>query len=152
MDLDNDYANKLIEMMVDFETKLQDSAFIKKMEEEEKIMENLDLESMMGPRVNDALFWAEHLTKERTTMSKKISNFYGTDVYINENEESIVVKHIYEEKNEVCIFDIRTGKLIRGSFSDDERYDDVIEWINDNKVELLQMCRNNNFYEIEGID
>lgn len=56
MDLDNDYANKLIEMMVDFETKLQDSAFIKKMEEEEKIMENLDLESMMGPRVNDALF------------------------------------------------------------------------------------------------
>lgn len=63
MDLDNDYANKLIEMMVDFETKLQDSAFIKKMEEEEKIMENLDLESMMGPRVNDALFWAEHSTE-----------------------------------------------------------------------------------------
>ena len=84
-------------------------------------------------------------------MSKKISNFYGTDVYINENEESIVAKHIYKEKNEVCVFDIRTGQLIRGSFSDDERYDDVIEWINDNRVELLQMCRNNNFYEIGGV-
>ena len=46
MDINNDYANKLIDMVVDFETKLQDPAFLKKMEEEERIMESLDLRTM----------------------------------------------------------------------------------------------------------
>ena len=39
-----------------FWNKIARLRFYKKMKEEEKIMENLDLESMMGPRVNDALF------------------------------------------------------------------------------------------------
>lgn len=46
MDINNDYANKLIDMMVDFETKLQDPIFLEEMKRETKLMESIDLSTM----------------------------------------------------------------------------------------------------------
>ena len=43
----NKYANELIDKMIEFEKKLEDPIFLEKMKMEEKIIENLDLRSML---------------------------------------------------------------------------------------------------------
>ena len=43
----NKYANELIGKMIEFEKKLEDPIFLEKMKMEEKIIENLDLRSML---------------------------------------------------------------------------------------------------------
>lgn len=59
MDINNDYANKLIDMMVDFETKLQDPIFLEKMKMEEKWMESIDLRTMFDIQEDCNIFVKE---------------------------------------------------------------------------------------------
>lgn len=59
MDINNDYANKLIDMMVDFETKLQDPIFLEKMKKEEKWMESIDLRTMFDIQEDCDIFVKE---------------------------------------------------------------------------------------------
>lgn len=85
-------------------------------------------------------------------MNDMISNFYGTDIYIDFENKHIIAKHIFENKKETVIFDISSNSIIKGYFSDEERYEDVKEWIENNKIELLKMCENKYSYEIRGLD
>ena len=83
-----------------------------------------------------------------------ISNFYGTDIYMSIEKDKnpyIIARHIYNSKKEECLFDIKTCKLIKGYFSNKERYEDVGEWLNENRQELLNMWFSNKIYEIGGI-
>ena len=88
-------------------------------------------------------------------METKISEFYGTTIYIlvdYNTTPNIIAKHVFEDKNETCVFSIKDNTVIKGSFSDDERYDDVKEWITLNRNELMNMWNNNAIYEIGGIE
>lgn len=84
----------------------------------------------------------------------KISDFYGTDVYMDIDDNSsanVIAKHTFDNIEEKCVFDINTSQIIEGGFSNDERYEDMKEWLNDNRNELLEMWNNKKPHSIGGL-
>ena len=87
---------------------------------------------------------------------KLISNFYGTDVYMSVNSDelpNVIARHEFDEIKEKCLFNIDDGNIISGAFSDSEKYEDVREWISINKIELLDMWKNDKWQKAkDGIN